>query len=60
MRSKTPPFANRLPSPAVLVENTFAAAEKLLANQKDLSLKLIDVYLPAKASAPRDRTPKTA
>lgn len=46
------PFADRLPSPAALVENTFSTAEKLLASQKDLSLTLID--------ASRRNKPRTA
>jgi hypothetical protein len=44
------PFADKLPNPAAVVQSTFSTAEKLLANQKDLSLKLIDASRRSKGA----------
>jgi hypothetical protein len=42
------PFADRLPNPVDLIDNYFSFAQKLLANQKDFTLKLAESYNPAK------------
>jgi hypothetical protein len=45
------PFADRLPKPADVVDSYFGFAQKLLANQKDFTLKLAESYKPAKPAA---------
>ena len=42
------PFADRLPKPVDVIDNYFSFAQKLLANQKDFAIKLVDAYRPAK------------
>ena len=55
------PFADKLPNPTAVVESTFSTAEKLLANQKDLSLRLIDASLRTKVRVTtRGTSAKTA
>jgi hypothetical protein len=46
------PFANQLPDGLYAVNTAFGFAEKLLANQKEFTAKLIEAYSPAK-SAPK-------
>jgi hypothetical protein len=41
------PFADRLPNPVDIVDNAFGFAEKLLANQRDFAVKLVQAYRPA-------------
>ena len=45
------PLADRLPKAADVVDNYFGFAQKLLANQKDFTLKLAESYRPAKPAA---------
>jgi hypothetical protein len=42
------PFANQLPDGVDVVNSAFGFAEKLLANQKEFTTKLIEAYRPAK------------
>jgi hypothetical protein len=53
------PFADKLPNPTSVVENTFSTAEKLLANQRELSLKLVDASRQATRGLPWAKTAKT-
>jgi hypothetical protein len=46
-----PPFADRLPNPVDVVDNYFSFVQKLLANQKDFALKLVESYNPVKPAA---------
>jgi hypothetical protein len=46
------PFANQLPDGVAVVNTAFGFAEKLLANQKEFTTKLIEAYSPAQ-SAPK-------
>ena len=41
------PFANQLPDGVDVVNTAFGVAEKLLANQKEFTTKLIEAYSPA-------------
>jgi hypothetical protein len=43
------PFADRLPDPVSLTDNTFDFATKVLASQRDFSLKLLAAWLPETA-----------
>jgi len=40
------PFADRLPKPVDVVDSAFGFAEKLLANQKEFAVKLVEAYRP--------------
>ncbi|HSS11520.1 MAG TPA: hypothetical protein VLL25_16665 [Acidimicrobiales bacterium] len=42
------PFAEHLPKPVDVIDNYFSFAQKLLASQKDFTLKLVESYSPAK------------
>jgi hypothetical protein len=55
-----PPFADRFPKPAELVDSYFAFAQKLLANQKDFALKLAEAYRPGPSSGPMRKSPPKA
>jgi hypothetical protein len=56
-----PPFADRFPKAADLVDSYFGFAQKLLANQKDFALKLAEAYRPGSSSEPtRKSSPKAA
>ena len=62
-RSLTPetptlPFADRLPDPVVVTGGAYDFAAKLLASQRDFSLKLLETWLPATPAA--KPAPKTA
>ena len=46
------PYADHLPNPVGLSDGAFTFAEKVLASQREFSHKLIEMYLPAKPSAP--------
>jgi hypothetical protein len=48
----TAPFADRMPKPADVVDSYFTFAQKMLANQKDFTSRLVDAYRPAKVSPP--------
>ena len=51
-----PPFADRLPNPVDAVDTYFSFAQKLLASQKDFTVKLVEAYSPAKtASKPKPK-----
>jgi hypothetical protein len=52
------PFADRLPDPVAVVDNAFGFAEKLLANQKDFAIKLVEAYRPSTSTS--TSTPKPA
>jgi hypothetical protein len=41
------PFAGQLPDGVAVVNTAFGFAEKLLANQKEFTTKLIEAYRPA-------------
>jgi hypothetical protein len=45
------PFASQLPSGVDVVNTAFGFAEKLLANQKEFTTKLIEAYSPAQPAA---------
>jgi hypothetical protein len=44
------PFADRLPNPVDVVDSAFGFAEKLLANQKEFVVKLVEAYRPVTGS----------
>jgi hypothetical protein len=44
------PFADQLPNPVDVIDNYFRFAQKLLATQKDFSLKVVESYGPANAA----------
>jgi hypothetical protein len=48
------PFASQLPDGVEVVNTVFGFAEKLLANQRDFTIKLIEAYSP---SAPASKSP---
>jgi hypothetical protein len=50
------PFSNRMPDAVALTGNAFDFAAKLLASQRDFSIKLVETCVPAPAAA----KPKTA
>jgi hypothetical protein len=54
------PLADKLPNPKPVVDNTFSSAEKLLANQRELSLMLVDASRQATRGLPWAKTAKTA
>jgi len=54
------PSADQLPDPASILENAFAAAEKVLANQKEFSMKLMEAFQPPKPAAKPARSTKAA
>jgi hypothetical protein len=45
------PFADRLPNPVDVIDNYFSFGQKLLATQKDFSLKLVESYRPANTAS---------
>jgi hypothetical protein len=56
------PFANQLPDEVDVVNTAFGFAEKLLANQKEFTTKLIEAYRPATSAtkSPSKSTTKAA
>jgi hypothetical protein len=56
------PFASQLPDGVDVVNTAFGFAEKLLANQKEFTTKLIEAYSPAKSATKSaiKSTPKAA
>ena len=55
------PFADRLPNPVDVVDTAFGFAQKLLANQKDFAIKLVEAYGPVTgASGPKPAAPRAA
>jgi hypothetical protein len=44
------PFASQLPDGTNVINTAFGFAEKLLANQKEFTTKLIETYSPAKSA----------
>jgi hypothetical protein len=52
------PFADQMPDSVEAVNVLFGFAEKLLANQKEFTIKLIEAYGPAKPAT--KTTPKSA
>lgn len=53
----TLPFADRLPDPASLTDGAFDFASKVMASQRDFSLKLVAAWMP---DAPAKPTPVKA
>jgi hypothetical protein len=45
------PFADQLPSSVDVLDKAFGFAEKLLASQKEFATKLVEAYVPAKATS---------
>lgn len=45
------PFSGRLQDMVALTGSTFDVASKLLASQRDFSIKLIEIYVPTPAAA---------
>ncbi len=57
------PFADRLPDPIRLTDSAFDFAAKLMANQRDFSLKLLETFAPvepARSSGARPAPAKAA
>ena len=51
------PFADRLPNAVSLTDNAFDFATKVLASQRDFSVKLISTWLPEAAAQPTPAKP---
>jgi hypothetical protein len=56
------PFASQLPDGVDVVNTAFGFAEKLLANQKEFTTKLMEAYSPARSAtkSPSKSTTKAA
>jgi len=54
------PFANQLPDGVEVVNSVFGFAEKLLANQKEFTTKLIEAYIPPATKSPSKSASKAA
>lgn len=57
-RVRQAPFAEQIPPAKDVVDQWFSFAEKVLANQKQFALKLVDTFVPT--VAPAKPAPKTS
>ncbi len=51
------PFADRLPDPVLLTDQAFDFAAKVMASQKDFSVKLVAALRPIAPTAPASSKP---
>jgi hypothetical protein len=53
-------FAEQIPPAKEVVDQWFTFAEKVLANQKQFALKLVDLFAPAAPAKPAPKTTKSS